>query len=85
MLEPRLPLLGARCPRCHRTAPRTDGIPCGLCAPAGANGITFTDKLGITHYWLPMCDSEPNHINLNVGDVPVTCMACIATGGELSW
>lgn len=28
------PAAGERCPRCHGTAPRSDGIPCELCAPA---------------------------------------------------
>lgn len=27
------PRPGTRCPRCHRKAPRADGIPCALCAP----------------------------------------------------
>lgn len=28
------PAPGTRCKRCHRTAPRADGIPCALCAPS---------------------------------------------------
>lgn len=28
-----VPVPGQRCPRCHRRAPRADGIPCALCAP----------------------------------------------------
>jgi hypothetical protein len=30
-----VPLPGQRCPRCHGCAPRSDGIPCALCAPEG--------------------------------------------------
>jgi hypothetical protein len=75
----RVPRALERCPRCHRSAPRSDGIPCRLCAPRGRSGITFTDSLGITHAWLSSCAlSRDLDRELNVGDVPVTCMTCVA-------
>jgi hypothetical protein len=77
----RVPRHGVRCPRCHRAAPREDGIPCGLCSPRGCAGLTFTDPdTGITHKAINPCDTYESGraLPLNVGDVLVTCMACIA-------
>lgn len=77
-----LPLIGQRCPRCHRPAPRLDGIPCRLCAPTCG---TLTDpKTGITHAYKNGCNKEVDLVGLklklfNVGPVTVTCMECIAT------
>lgn len=37
-----IPANGMRCPRCHGRAPRSDGIPCALCAP---ECLTSTERL----------------------------------------
>lgn len=77
-----VPHVGERCPRCHRPAPRLDGIPCALCSPTCG---TLTDpKTGITHSYKDGCVAEIDLVGLtlnrfNVGDVPVTCLECLAT------
>jgi hypothetical protein len=45
MITGAVPLPGARCPRCHRRAPRADGIPCQLCAP----GDTSPEAAALRH------------------------------------
>lgn len=78
----RLPeYIGQRCPRCHRPAPRLDGIPCKLCSPTCG---TLTDpKTGITHAYKGGCNDEIDLMGIkakhfNIGAVPVTCFECIA-------
>ena len=81
----RLPRFGEWCPRCHRQAPRDDGIPCRLCAPRGREGFTVTDTRGVTHGVFSWCMNGAFAQSLargdppiNVGDVPIDCMECIA-------
>lgn len=77
-----VPHVGERCPRCHRPAPRLDGIPCKLCSPTCG---TLTDpRTGITHAYKHGCVEEVDLAttklkHFNVGDVPVTCLECIGT------
>lgn len=79
-----LPHVGERCPRCHKPAPRMDGIKCALCAPGGLEGVTLTDpKTGITHAYRNGCVEEIDLASLklkhfNVGKVDVTCLECLA-------
>ncbi len=80
-----IPLVGQRCPRCHRPAPRLDGIPCRLCAPTCG---TLTDpKTGITHAYKNGCNPTVDLAGLklkhfDVGPKTVTCLECIATTVE---
>jgi hypothetical protein len=77
-----VPHIGERCPKCHKNAPRLDGIPCALCSPYCG---TLTDpKTGITHAYKTGCTPTTDLAGLklkhfNVGDVPVNCLECIAT------
>lgn len=77
----KMPYIGQRCPRCHHRAPRLDGIPCKLCAPTCG---TYTELSGITHAYRTGCNPMVDLAGLklkyfNVGNVPVTCMMCLAT------
>lgn len=77
-----VPHQGDRCPKCHKPAPRLDGVPCALCAPRAE--VTFTNPVsGVTHLYRKGCDATIvlNGLPfkwLNVGSVPVTCLECIA-------
>lgn len=80
---------GDRCPRCHRPAPRLDGVPCKLCCPEGPERLTVTDrKTGVVHWYRSRCKPEVllgglDVNELNVGDsTPVTCIDCIAREDE---
>jgi hypothetical protein len=78
------PETGDRCPRCHRTAPRSDGIPCGLCSPYGPTTI---DENGVTHDWDRPCltvqarqygpETEICRFYPVVSGSPVDCMTCL--------
>jgi hypothetical protein len=71
----RRPETGDRCSRCHRTAPRSDGISCGLCAPHGATTI---DENGVTHDWNWPCRWLFGILLYPiVSDKPIDCMACL--------
>lgn len=80
-----VPHVAERCPRCHRPAPRMDGVVCSLCAPRGVDGVTMTDpKTGVTHAYRRGCaTTEAVDIAtttmrfLNVGNVRVTCLECL--------
>lgn len=75
MIRPseRRPETGDRCSRCHRTAPRSDGIPCGLCAP---HGPTTVDENGVTHDWNRPC-RDAYRLFPVVSDKPIDCMSCL--------
>jgi hypothetical protein len=76
------PQTGDRCPRCHRTAPRSDGIPCGLCSPFGPTTI---DERGVTHDWDRPCPTVHKRgyghvicrLNPVVSASPIDCMTCL--------
>lgn len=84
------PETGDRCGRCHRTAPRSDGIRCGLCSPYGP---TTVDEDGVTHDWDHPCLAvqvawhKPNdlcRLDPVVSDRPVDCMACVVGAARAS-
>lgn len=83
------PETGDRCPRCHRTAPRSDGIPCGLCSPYGPTTI---DERGVTHDWDRPCPEVQDRRYADsvcrlypvVSASPVDCMTCIVRVARLS-
>lgn len=78
------PATGDQCSRCHRTAPRSDGIPCGLCSPYGPTTI---DEHGVTHDWdMPCPEVQERRYGPGtlicrfypvVSGSPIDCMTCL--------